>query len=461
MSVFYKYFALFAVAAGLVSSIPVFAQGQDESRFQEELNERDFDALREYLKSKRTLDIAEKACNLTISGDVRTEWRHLNEKCRGKSVRGGNATNRAGLPISRNDFDIECNLRFDYVAERTWAVAHLQYDNSAGVDGNGHPCGNVLKDKSKKKRKHKCDDGLCEKCKTDDFDCFADPEGWHGSGQCNELCLKKAYMGYNICVEGDSRFDIELGRRGNLYLVFDSKIQFLSRLDGILLKYDSTWESVADWYVHAAGFLVDERVNQFAWIVELGFLGIYDTGFDFKYSFIDWEKHGKNRCFVHNPEGFKFRNSQFTLAYNLDPEYLHTPVKFYGAFIWNHDGQPFYVHCKKVHGKNLAWYTGVLIGEVKKEGDWAVEIIYQVVQARSIPDDDMAGIGRGNVLDDSFTSLTRRGNTNFRGWRLEGLYAVTDNVTLDAIIEWTKADDNKIGGSHNFSKFELEAIYAF
>lgn len=461
MSVFYKYFLLLAVTVGIVSAASAFAQGQDESRFQEELNERDFDALREYLKSKRTLDIAEKACNLTISGDVRTEWRHLNEKCHGKKVRGGDATNRAGLPISRNDFDIECNLRFDYVAERTWAVAHLQYDNSAGVDGNGHPCGNILNGKSKKQKKHKCDEGRCEKCKTEDFDCFADPEGWHGSGGCSDLCLKKAYMGYNICVEGDSRFDIELGRRGNLYLVFDSKVQFLSRLDGILLKYDSSWESVADWYVHAAGFLVDERVNQFAWITEIGFLGIYDTGFDFKYSFIDWEKHGKNRCFAHNPEGFRFMNSQFTLAYNLDPQYLNRPVKFYGAIIWNHDGHSFWAHCKKFHGKNLAWYTGVLIGEVKKEGDWAVELIYQVVQARSIPDDDMAGIGRGNVLDDSFTSLTRRGNTNFRGWRLEGLYAVTDNITLDTIFEWTKADDNNIGGSHNFSKFELEAIYAF
>lgn len=450
---------LFAVAAGLVSVVATYADEQDGSRFQEELNERDFDALREYLKSKRTLDIAEKACNLTISGDVRTEWRHMNEKCRGKKVRGGNSTNRAGLPISRNDFDIEANLRFDYVAERTWAVAHVQYDNSAGVDGNGHPCGKFVKEK--KKNKKDCTKGKCQECKTESLDCFADPKGWHGSGACDDLCLKKAYMGYNICVEGDSRFDVELGRRGNLYLVFDSKVQFLSRLDGVLLKYDSSWENVADWYVHAAGLLVDERVNQFAWVAEIGFLDICDTGFDFKYSFIDWQRHGKNRCFVHNPEGFKFMNSQFTLAYNLDPEYLSVPVTVYGAFIWNHDGHSFTANCHRFKGKNLAWYAGILIGKVRKEGDWAFEVIYQVVQARAVPDDDMAGIGRGNVLDDSFTSITRRGNTNFRGWRLEGLYALTDNITLDSIIEWSKADDRRIGGSHNFSKFELEAIYAF
>ena len=73
----------------------------------EELNERDFDALRNFLKSKRVMDLTDKTCNLAISGDVRTEWRHLNETCKGQNMRGGNATNRAGLPISRNDFDIE------------------------------------------------------------------------------------------------------------------------------------------------------------------------------------------------------------------------------------------------------------------------------------------------------------------------------------------------------------------
>lgn len=270
-------------------------------------------------------------------------------------------------------------------------------------------------------------------------------------------------MGYNICVDSDSRFDVELGRRGNLYLVFDSRVQFLSRLDGILFKYDKSWESVADWYVHAAGLLVDERVNQFAWVVEMGALDIYDSGFDLKYSFIDWQKHGKNRCFVHNPEGFKFMVSQFTVTYNIAPEHVFCkkPVKLYAAFLVNHDNPSFTVNCKRFRNQNLAWYAGVLLGEVRKEGDWALELMYQVVQARAVPDDDMAGVGRGNVLDDSFTSRTRRGNTNFHGFRLEGLYAFTDNITLDSLIEWTKAYNTHIGGTHTYSKFELEAIYAF
>src|ERR1700722_16823886 len=102
------------------------APEQDSSRFDEELNERDFDALRDYLKQKRSIEIEENTLsNLTFSGDVRTEWRHLNEHCRGQSLRGKGAVDLGGRPISRNDFDIEFNLRLDYICDRTWAVAHV------------------------------------------------------------------------------------------------------------------------------------------------------------------------------------------------------------------------------------------------------------------------------------------------------------------------------------------------
>ena len=112
---------------------------QDNTRFDEELNERDWETLYDFINSKRTINVEEKEVNLAISGDIRTEWRHLNEKRKGDRMRGKHANIR-GLPVSRNDFDIEFNLRFDYVCERAWGVAHLQYDNSAGVDDNGKAC---------------------------------------------------------------------------------------------------------------------------------------------------------------------------------------------------------------------------------------------------------------------------------------------------------------------------------
>lgn len=460
MKLFRCLLALTAIA-GVFSSAVVFAANeQDNSRFDEELNERDFDALRDFLKSRKAVDVAEETTNLVISGDVRTEWRHMTEHCKGKNLRGRGATDLSGRPISRNDFDIEFNLYFNYVFnDFSWAVTQVRYDNSAGVDDNEHPC--FFDDDEIT--------GCGIGCKEGAEDCDGDPQGYHGSGRCNDLCLKKAYMGFMLYKGCYGRFDLELGRRGNLYNVFDSNVQFLSRFDGLLLKYDNTWESVADWYVHAAAFVVDERSNHYAYIAEVGLMDIAEMGIDLKYSFIDWKKNGKNRCFVHDPRGFRCQNSQVLAAYHLDPDVLGKPVKFYGAFVINTAANKLTTRClvdgvivSRKHGRqNMAWYAGVLVGEVRKEGDWAIEIQYQAVQAQAVPDDDCSGICRGNVLDESFTTCSRRGNTNFQGMRLEGLYAFTDDMTLDTIIEYSKALDSHIGGSHSYSKVELEAIYAF
>jgi hypothetical protein len=106
--------------------------------------------------------------------------------------------------------------------------------------------------------------------------------------------------------------------------------------------------------------------------------------------------------------------------------------------------------------------VGALVGEVVKEGDWSFEIRYEYVQAFAMPDEDCSGICNGNVRNTSITQRgTSRGNTNYKGWRFEGLYALTDNITLDSQLEWSHVVDGHIGGSHDYSKFELEAIYAF
>lgn len=423
--------------------------------FQEELNERDFEALKEFLNAKKAgIDFPKKGCGLVIRGDVRTEWRHMTEKQNGVSLRGPDTfhsriDNRGYFirrgPRSKNDFDIECNMKFDYKCERTWAHAHLKYDNSAGVQDN-------------------------------DEDCLVDPEGYHGSGDCDDICLKKAYFGYLLCENKCSRFEVEIGRRGNLYDAFDSKVQFLSRFDGILFHYKSRSECIGNWYWKVAGFVVDQDVNHFAWATELGLLNICETGIDFKYSFIHWKKYGKNFCGVADPAGFRCMNSQFQLAYNFQPDILLKPARIYGAYLINHDSPRraylFREHNASGHGfhdvirharKNKAWYVGFLIGDVRKEGDWSIEVQYQLVQAFSMPDDDVSGIGRGNVLGTTLTGLFNgpNGNTNYKGWRFEALYALTDNISVDHIIEFSQAEDAKIGGSHSYSKVEIETIYAF
>lgn len=447
-------------ASMLLAPSFAFAQAtQDRTPRDEQVNTTDFEAVREFLKNRRVIEKGKEHPDLKITGDVRAEWRHMEESSRGLDLRTGKPIDEEAVvyehefrtpkfPISANDFDIEFNLRFDYATERTWAVGQIQFDNSAGVDDN-------------------------------ELACDEDPIGFHGSGCCNRVCLRKAFVGYNIFDNGCSRLDFEIGR-SSLYNAFDSRIQFDSRYDGFLIYYESKIPYMDRWYWQFGGFVVDERVNHFAWLTEIGFMNILDSGFDFKYSLIDWEKHGRNICRRRNPEGFKFINSQFTFAYRFHPEYVGKKTKLYGAFLINHLGQNarFAPHSKTIirkngktikvpaytaraHHQNLGWYLGCLIGEIKGEGDWTFDACYQVVQAFAIPDGDVSGIGRGNVLDESVTGIGARGNTNYRGWRFEGLYALTDNFTIDSIIEFSKAYNKKIGGSHTYSKFELETIYAF
>ncbi len=55
----------------------------------------------------------------------------------------------------------------------------------------------------------------------------------------------------------------------------------------------------------------------------------------------------------------------------------------------------------------------------------------------------------------------QRSCVNYRGWRFEGLYALTDNLTIDTKLEFSRALKKSIGGPHHYSNFEIEAIYAF
>lgn len=500
-----KYLMPFLVAAGFIATSAYAQVVGQETAFDRELRQRDDQPLREFVESKENIDIKKKSQNLQISGDIRFEWRTIQEKgivlytdeSYGDSyllspvgndadisfhedyrnLRGGSHVDNRGLPISVNDFDVEFNLKFKYTFERAWAMAHLQFDNPAGIRGrndcfgefplfNKH--GNVVEEKIARDTR------------------FA----IKGSGLANLIALKRAYIGYNVWADGKHRFDIEVGRR-KLDDVFDSEIQFTSRFDGVLLKYASAIEETADWYIDFGSFVIDENVNHFGWVVEVGLLNIYDTGLDLRYSFIDWKKRGQNRCFIDNPLGTEFQNSQVTITYTFKPTIFckETPVELYGGFLVNHAAKKkIFTNDKK---KNLGWYAGVYIGEVNKKGDWSVDLEYIVVQAQAVSDQDVGSIGRGNILDenlfdmidesfDNYTSSSpfysdlpyipsscivayfpRRGNANFIGYRAEFLYAITDNLSIDFIYEYSHEEDRKIGGPHRYSDFEVEAIYAF
>jgi hypothetical protein len=491
-----KYLMPFLMITGFIT-IDIYAQviGQ-ETVFDRQLRTRDDQPVREFVESKENIDVKQKSQNLEISGDVRFQWQNYQEKGvvlfidsssyemmdeeeiessslyqRYRNLRGGEHVDAEGIPISVNDFDVEFNLKFKYTFKDAWAKAHLQFDNPAGIRGR-NPCFGFFP--------------VFNKEGSEVVDTVPRDSRWalKGSGEGMFLTLKRAYLGYNIYADGKHRLDIEIGRQ-KLDDIFDSEIEFTSRFDGVLLRFASAVDEIFDWYIIAGAFVIDERVNHFGYATEIGFLDIYETGIDLRYNFIDWKKRGENRCFIFNPLGAQFQNSQVTLTYTFSQELFDTevPIELYSGFLINHAARKtVFTRWKR---KNLGWYAGVYIGNVDQKGDWSLDLEYIVVQAQAVPEYDVGSIGRGNILnenlldilDESFPYASsdsssipssgivgyfpRRGNTNFVGFRSEFLYAITDNFSLDVIFEISREEDKCIGGPHRYRNFEMQAIYAF
>lgn len=424
------------------------------SRFQQDLEESDMEMLNDFINSKRKIPLIDKSKKLKISGEIHTEWNYYTEKMDGHRVRtytfreleviGDEVFETSDtIAIGPNDFDIEADLFVDWDTDRTWARMHLRFDNSAGVDDNG-------------------------------LDARIDPRGYHGSGYCGNLCLKECYVGYEIFKCGDRRLTIELGRRGNIYKAFYSELQFASRLDGIILKFASKWKNFADWYVQWAGFVVDERATQYAWVAEVGLSNIANMGLDAKYSFIDWQKQGRNRFGHFDPLGFRFKVSQFSLIYRVKPELLcGHQLSVFGAFLINHtpsgityidkdddraDYTPKRIHVPK--NQNTAAFAGIQFRELYREGDWMFKALVAYCDAQCMPDNDVRNIGTGNFLRDSFTS-DGRGNTNWKGYAVKFGYAITDNWVIETQYDHSWSIDNQIAGTHGFTRYCLETTYSF
>lgn len=405
----------------------------------QEARERDPDAVLDYLKSKRAITMAEKGGNLTLSGDIQAEWDYMKARNRGKSQRGSasskiNSCKKPnGTPFATSEFNIEVNTMLDYRTDRTWAAIQFQFDNPMGI------------------REVQCVDKKERPSKKERNQLF-------GSGQTYNISMRKAYFGYNFIDQGTSRLDLEIGHR-RLYDVFDSEVQFYNYFDGALLKYAHSFEGVTDFTGKAAAFVVDSSVNHFAWVAELGFLNISDTGLDLKYSIIDWNREGANRYGHKHSRGAEYLVSQYTAAYTLPADWCRWKTKVYGAFLHNSDAEKNrYTNHKKADN---AWYLGVRMGEVRKMGDWAVDVNYQYVEAQAVPESDVSGIKRDNPTGTSMFKKTTGGFANYKGYKLDGFYAFTDNLTLNASFERVHEADSKIGGKHRSYQFQLAAIYAF
>lgn len=428
----------------------------------------DFPALENFLRAFRTESYADKIPDFKLSGDVRVDFLSRREHQGPIYFRGGNAHDRNGIPIPNDIVALKTNLRLDYVNDKTWMVSQIEFDNNAGIEDPGIGC----------------------------KDCVVCPQLIFGSGFCDYLCLKRCYAGYELWRCEDQKITAEIGRR-SLYYVFDSRIQYKARVDGVYAKYSNTYAKYEDdrssnAYLSTAYFLIDKKCNHFGYAAEVGVYNPFDLGFDFKASFINWKKYGLNECGVRNPLGWRFSNVQFNLDYNFREKVYGKDFNIYSAFVVNlaatHETFNLDVDIDLVdqitferitatnpHKENLGWYVGFIWGDVKKEGDFSFDCNYQYVQAEAVPECDLRGIGRGNANKETF-SRTRRGNSNYKGLHAELLYAITDRLQLDVtwdssrsveknvgliIVRDQKTGQTRIYNNHIFSRFEIELIHAF
>lgn len=401
---------------------PPVAQGDVNFSDKRDPDVDDMEALRRWIRDKRLVTVKEIGGDLSISGEVRTEFQDTSEVRDGIRQRGqGGVFSHTKAQYA---WDLEVNLMIDYRTDRTWAAIKLEFDNDMGTR----------------------------------------------SGTLNKIRLEKAYLGGRI-VPGDTfTFDCELGRRF-LFNVFESKLEFSSLFDGVLFRFSKAWESIGDFYLNAGALLVDDKTNHYAYVTEIGALRIANTGVNVKYSIIDWYKPYANEL---NNLRYKFLVSQLLLNYQFYPEWIGKKlVKFYGAGLYN----ALAGGVEQTHGErqNWGWYAGVLIGMVKKQFDWAVEANYQWVQAQAVPEFDSSGIGRGNAANVGFytnnadgdpgsgaTNVhTAVGGGNFKGFEIQALYAITDNITVQQNFVCSTTLDKSIGPNLRYKQYEIEFIYAF
>lgn len=384
----------------------------------------DVQALREWMNTKRQVSIKEIGGNLSLSGEVRTEFQKTGETKNDIKQRG------SGTKYPSSTFDVAVNLMLDYRNDRAWSAIKLEFDNDAGIF----------------------------------------------SGTTNKIKMSKAYFGVRAWESDNYYVDFEIGRK-KLNSSFDSKLQFSSFFDGVLAKYDQSFERVGDFYLHAGAFVINEKINQYGYVGETGLLNIAGSGFYTKASLIDWDTkqegcnyHSKTVQDIVSARRFEFLVSQLLIGYKMYPEKLKKQITFYIAGLYNFAAKRLEI--TDYQKANWGSYIGFSVGELKRKGDWALDANYQFLAAQCVPDFDASGVGLGNVDNSGFytsdinnsvlnTRVNAGGNVNFRGVSVTLDYLLSNNLNLQQ--QWLQSVtlDRDIGPYRKFKQYEIEFIYGF
>ncbi len=389
----------------------------------DDIDQKDINALREWINTKRQVTVRELGGALSIAGEVRTEYQATAETVDGVKQRGSDgAVKKDGLTLPSDAFDIEVNLMLDYRTERSWGSIKLEFDNDAGVF----------------------------------------------SGTLNKLKLERAYWGVRVVDADTYTMDFEAGRR-RMSTIVDSKIEFNSFFDGLWYKYDQSFDGIGDYYLHLGVFIINDSKDQFGYLGETGMFNIGGSGLYIKYSLVDWDTKHFDKAV--NNHRFDFIVSQLFFGYRFLPKHLGKVVQVYAAALYNHRAEP--IGLTKNTKQNWGGYLGLSIGELKKKGDWALDANYQVLEAQCVPDFDVQGIGLGNAANVGFYTVdtdgkgnanirsNARGNVNYRGFQVTLDWLLTNQLDLQQSWQQSITLDNNIGPHRRFKQYEIEFIYGF
>ncbi len=418
-----------------VFCLSLLSIGRADVQFTEKQHESETDILRRWLNDKRMVTLRELGGDLSLSGEARVEFQDISQKNDGIQQLGQEgAAKKPG-----QSWDVEVNLMLDYRTDFTWSAVKLEFDNDMGVR----------------------------------------------SGTVNKIRVEKAYLGGRFIAGDTFTWDGEIGRR-YFNAVFDSKIEFGSFFDGALFRLSKAFLSIGDFYFNPGAFLVDDKTNHYGFIAELGGLKIANCGLGMKYSIIDWKKYFPN---PQKDDRYNYVVQQFLVLYQFNPGWSGKRlVKFYAAGLTNLIADDLVLPIaypdpipktpppgptKNFGKQNWAWYAGVSVGQIKKQGDFAIDMDYQWVQAQSVPEFDFSGIGRYNAAKAGLYTTNTDGSgdytivsnatgpCNYQGFEVDLLYAFTNNLTVEENFKWSTTLDKQIGPDIKYKQFEVEFIYAF
>ncbi len=400
----------------LLSAPAIFADTVEAGR---DIEDNDIKALKEWIDTKRQISLKEIGGDLSLSGEVRTEFQSSWERRNGKDIRGSNP-----LQLPPRALDIEFNFMLDFRTDQTWASLKLEFDDDMGIF----------------------------------------------SGTINGISLERAYWGVRTIQCDTYTFDIEIGRR-SMSSVFDSKVMFGSFFDGVLFRYDRAFEKVGDYYFRLGAFIINDKLDHFGYVGEIGLLNTLGTGFYGKFSTVAWDTKSYPQSFINNR--FNFIISQLTAGYRFRIESVKKIGIFYSAFLYNWEAQRLDIS----DFKRAPWgfYTGMSIGQLLRQWDWAFDLNYQIVLAQAFPDFDCSGSSLGNGDRSGFytkfihplagggasTPETAAGTTNYHGYIFRFDLLLTDKLDVQQLFLQSWTWDKDIGPRRSYTQYEIEFIYSW